>query len=140
MTMVAFSTPGFAEFAVLGVLALLIFGPDRLPDMARNAGQMIAKFKREASVTLDELKRAADLDELRGVADELRGVGSELRSSGTDLQRVGSDLNRSLSLSPGPDEAATSPASGPGDTGAPFDGAPFDEASFDEAPFDPDAT
>ncbi|HVL98980.1 MAG TPA: Sec-independent protein translocase protein TatB [Egibacteraceae bacterium] len=74
----AFSTPGFWELLTLAVLALLIFGPERLPGMARNAGRMIARFKREAAETLDELKRAAEIDELRGVADELRATGTEL--------------------------------------------------------------
>lgn len=123
MTLLAFNTPGFWEILVLGVLALLIFGPDRLPGMARNAGRMVARFKREASSTLEELKRAADLDELRGVADELRSAGSDLRSTGTDLQRAGADIKRSASLSGSP------PAVGSGDE--PADPAP---------PYDPDAT
>lgn len=120
MTTVAFSTPGFAELLVLAVLGLLIFGPERLPGMARNAGRMIARFKAEASGTLEELKRAAELDELRGVADELRHVGSDLRSSGTDLQRVGADLTRSVTAQPG----------APAQTGS----------ASEEPPFDPDAT
>lgn len=32
---------GLPEFAVLAVLALLVFGPDRLPDVARQAGRMV---------------------------------------------------------------------------------------------------
>lgn len=123
MNSVAFSTPGFMELLVLGVLALLIFGPDRLPGMARNAGRMISRFKREAADTLDELKQAADIEELRGVADELRSAGSELRSTGTDLQRAGADLKNTATL--GPSRPAAVEGSGA------EDGAP---------PFDPDAT
>ena len=75
------SAPGFWEWAFLAVLGLLIFGPERLPKMAQNAGQMIAKFKREAAGTLDELKAAAELDEFSGVARELRETGQDLRRS-----------------------------------------------------------
>jgi sec-independent protein translocase protein TatB len=78
---VAFSAPGMWEMVFLAVLALLIFGPDRLPGMARSLGRTISAFKREATSTLDELKRSADLDDIRDVADELRSTGSELRRS-----------------------------------------------------------
>ncbi len=74
---------GFGEIVGLLVLALLIFGPERLPGIARNAGRMIAQFKQEASNTLGELKRSADLEELRGVATDLRAQTSELKLTAT---------------------------------------------------------
>lgn len=75
------STPGFWELAFLAVLALLIFGPERLPKLARSAGQTIAALKREAAGTLDELKRAAELDDIAEVARELRDGADELKRS-----------------------------------------------------------
>lgn len=78
------NAPGFWEILFLGVLALLIFGPERLPKIAQSAGEMIAKFKREAAGTMDELKAAADLDEFTGVARDLRETTNDLRR-GMDL-------------------------------------------------------
>ena len=75
------NAPGFWEWIFLAVLALLIFGPERLPKMAQTAGEMIAKFKREAAGTFDELKAAAELDEFTGVARELRDTTDDLRAS-----------------------------------------------------------
>ncbi|HWH30550.1 MAG TPA: twin-arginine translocase TatA/TatE family subunit, partial [Mycobacteriales bacterium] len=57
----ALSAPGFWEWVFLAVLALLVFGPERLPKMAQSAGEMIARFKREAAGTLDELCRRLEL-------------------------------------------------------------------------------
>ena len=75
------NAPGFWEWLFLGVVALLIFGPERLPKMAQTAGQMIARFKREASGTLDELKAAAELEEFSDVARDLRSTSEDLRRS-----------------------------------------------------------
>ena len=36
---------GFPEFAVLAVVALLVFGPDKLPDVARQAGRMVRQLR-----------------------------------------------------------------------------------------------
>ena len=74
---------GFSEMLVVVVIALLVFGPDRLPELARNAGKAMARFRSEASKSVEELKRAADL---QGIADEIRGISKdvrELRSSVT---------------------------------------------------------
>lgn len=128
MSQLALSTPGFPEIVTLAVLALLIFGPDRLPGMARNAGRMIARFKSEASSTLDELKRAAEIDELRGVADELRSTGRELSTTGRDLRSTGSEVAQAATLTTG--------------AGARDRNAADRSASSPEVPppFDPDAT
>ena len=75
------NAPGFWEWLFLGVVALLIFGPERLPKMAQSAGEMIARFKREAAGTLDELKAAAELEQFSDVARDLRSTTEELRSS-----------------------------------------------------------
>ena len=78
------NAPGFWEWIFLAMLALLLFGPERLPKIAQSAGQMIAKLKREAAGTIDELKAAADLDEFTGVARDLRETTQDLRR-GMDL-------------------------------------------------------
>lgn len=69
---------GFPELVLLAVVALLVFGPERLPELARNAGRALAKFRSETSRSVDELKKAADLQdldrELRALSADVRGV------------------------------------------------------------------
>jgi sec-independent protein translocase protein TatB len=58
---------GLPEFAVLAILALLVFGPDRLPEVARQAGRMVRTLRQMAasarSQVADELgPEFADFD------------------------------------------------------------------------------
>jgi sec-independent protein translocase protein TatB len=47
---------GLLEFAVIAVIAIFVFGPDRLPDLARQAGRMARQVKRMANSARDELR------------------------------------------------------------------------------------
>lgn len=75
--------PGPQELLVIAVVALLVFGPDRLPELARNAAKIIGRFRSEVTSSVDELKRAAGAEgldeEWRAVAAELRGTRDQLR-------------------------------------------------------------
>lgn len=100
---------GFAELLVVVVIALLVFGPERLPELARNAGRFMARFRSEASKSVEELKRAADL---QGLDDDIRGISRdvrELRSSVTQslTGAGGQDAPRSADRPPPSDPEAT---------------------------------
>ncbi|MDF1603650.1 sec-independent translocase [Nocardioides sp. YIM 152315] len=47
---------GLPEFAVIAFVAVLVFGPDRLPDLARQAGRMVRQMRRLANNARDELR------------------------------------------------------------------------------------
>jgi sec-independent protein translocase protein TatB len=47
---------GLPEFAVIAFVAVLVFGPDKLPELARQAGQMVRKFRSVANAARDELR------------------------------------------------------------------------------------
>jgi sec-independent protein translocase protein TatA len=51
---------GPAEMLVIGVFALLVFGPQKLPEMARQFGRAIREFKKATSELTDELKLSVD--------------------------------------------------------------------------------
>ncbi len=48
--------PGFAELIVIAFVAIVVFGPDKLPELARQAGQMAAKVRNLANNARDELR------------------------------------------------------------------------------------
>jgi sec-independent protein translocase protein TatB len=47
---------GLAEMAVIAFIAVVVFGPDRLPDLAKQAGQMVRQARRFANAARDELR------------------------------------------------------------------------------------
>lgn len=47
---------GFAELAVIAFVAVLVFGPDRLPELARQAGQFVRKLRTLATAARDEVR------------------------------------------------------------------------------------
>jgi sec-independent protein translocase protein TatA len=55
-----FSLP---DIAVISVLALLLFGPDRLPSMMRQAGRFMREVQNTSASFVSEMERAADVEE-----------------------------------------------------------------------------
>lgn len=51
---------GPLEILVVGVIALIVFGPHRLPEMARSVGKAVAEFRRQASDLRDEFSSGLD--------------------------------------------------------------------------------
>ena len=47
---------GLPEMAVIAFVAVLVFGPDRLPELARQAAQFIKQMKRMANAARDDLR------------------------------------------------------------------------------------
>lgn len=47
---------GFGELVVLVFIAIVVFGPDKLPELARQAGQMVRKVRQFAVSARDELR------------------------------------------------------------------------------------
>ena len=76
--------PGFQELLVIGVIALLVFGPDRLPEVARTAGRTLAKLRAETQRNVAELKSMGEVQELE---KELKGLRNELRGTQQDVTR-----------------------------------------------------
>jgi sec-independent protein translocase protein TatB len=76
--------PGPQELLIIAVVALLVFGPDRLPEVARNAAKMLNRIRSETTRSVDELKRAAELEgldkEWKDIRAELKGTRDQLRS------------------------------------------------------------
>ena len=56
---------GFSELVVIGVVALIVIGPERLPKVARAAGLLYGRMQRYVSTVKSDISREIQLDELR---------------------------------------------------------------------------
>jgi len=60
---IAFGMPGPSEWIVILILALLLFGAKRLPELARGLGKSIKEFKRATSEVEDNIREAMKEEE-----------------------------------------------------------------------------
>jgi TatA/E family protein of Tat protein translocase len=58
------------DIAIVAGVALLIFGPKKMPELGRALGQGIGNFKKALTETADELKTAANTDATKPVQSE----------------------------------------------------------------------
>jgi sec-independent protein translocase protein TatB len=78
---------GFTELIVIGVVALLVVGPERLPKVARTAGHLYGRMQRYVSSVKADISREVELDELRKAGQSFRqqveSVASEAEQQAT---------------------------------------------------------
>lgn len=79
---------GFWELALIGVVALLIVGPERLPGVVRTVGHWLGKARhvlREAKNDLEREMKAHDIEALRDLQSDVQNAGKEFKRAASDL-------------------------------------------------------
>ncbi len=72
---------GFSELVVIGVVALVVIGPERLPKVARTAGHLFGRFQRYVSNVKADIAREMELDELRKFRSEFEDSARSIHNS-----------------------------------------------------------
>jgi sec-independent protein translocase protein TatB len=72
---------GFSEIVLIGVVALVVIGPERLPKTARTLGLLFGRLQRYVNEVKADINREMELDELRRLRKEVQGAAQELQQS-----------------------------------------------------------
>ena len=74
---------GFDKIALIGAVALIVIGPEKLPRVARTVGHMLGKAQRYVADVKAEVNRSIELDELKKMKSEFEGAARDVEQSVT---------------------------------------------------------
>lgn len=88
---------GFDKLMLIGAVALVVLGPERLPKVARTVGVLVGKAQRYVSQVQSEVNRSIELEELRKMkAGVEEAAGDFGRSMQTSLDEARDTLQTSV--------------------------------------------
>lgn len=74
---------GFSELMVIGVVALLVLGPERLPKVARTAGHLVGRMQRYVAEVKADINREVEASELKELKTTLTDAATSMQDSMT---------------------------------------------------------
>ena len=83
---------GLSKIALIGVVALIVIGPEKLPKVARTIGTLLGKAQRYVADVKAEVGRSMDLDELKKMKETMEGAARDVEAS---VQSNASDFEKS---------------------------------------------
>jgi sec-independent protein translocase protein TatB len=99
---------GFSELLVIGLVALIVIGPQKLPRVARTVGHLLGRLQRYVSDVKADINREIELEELRKMRDSMEKAASDVQSTvDAELSKTADELNRAAQGPQG--EAAQKP-------------------------------
>ncbi|NMM75670.1 Sec-independent protein translocase TatB [Acidovorax sp. SRB_14] len=72
---------GLSKMALIGAVALIVIGPEKLPRVARTVGTLLGKAQRYVSDVKAEVNRSMELDELKKMKDTVEGAARDVEQS-----------------------------------------------------------
>jgi len=82
---------GLSKMALIGAVALVVIGPEKLPRVARTLGMLLGKAQRYVSDVKAEVNRSMELDELKKMKSSVENAAQEVEQS---IQATGTDFEK----------------------------------------------
>ncbi len=102
---------GFSELMVIGLVALIVIGPERLPRVARTLGHLAGRLQRYVNDVKADINHEVELDELRKMRDTVHQAASGFESTvHSELNKTESELNQAAESAAGVSTAPIQPA------------------------------
>jgi sec-independent protein translocase protein TatB len=92
---------GFTELIMIGLVALVVVGPKRLPVATRTIGALLGRAQRYVNDVKSDIQRQVDLEELQKMKASMQNVGQEIQSGFQNVGQEISGVTQSLSDSVG---------------------------------------
>ena len=99
-----FDSISFTELLTILLIALVVFGPQRLPELARKAGEWAREIKRTAA----EFRRGLD-QEVGDLKKPFTEVKADLDKARDDLKAAGDEVKKSVEWVGPPPQVGPSP-------------------------------
>ena len=82
---------------VIGLVALIVIGPEKLPRVARTVGHLAGRLQRYVSDVKADINREIELDELRKMRGSMQQAAQEMQTSvQSELNKTEADLNKAV--------------------------------------------
>ena len=105
---------GFSEIVVIGVVALVVIGPERLPKTARTLGHLFGRLQRYVNDVKADINREMELEELRSLREQVKSAATDLQqtvsSAASDMQAGVRSVEQQLNDAGRDDTVASAPA------------------------------
>lgn len=86
---------GFDKLALIGAVALIVIGPEKLPKVARTVGHLLGKAQRYVADVKAEVNRSIELDELKKMKTQFEDAARDVeRSVNTEIQQASSEFEK----------------------------------------------
>jgi sec-independent protein translocase protein TatB len=85
---------GVSKIAIIGAIALVVIGPERLPGVARTLGTLLGRARSYVADVKAEVSRSMELDELKKMRDTVQGAARDVENT---IQSHTSDFEKSWS-------------------------------------------
>jgi sec-independent protein translocase protein TatB len=83
----------FPELIVIGIVALIVIGPEKLPQIARGAGRMLGQIQRYVNAIKTDINSELQLEDLQRLREELR---QSIQSGTSESYQVGQVIDHTL--------------------------------------------
>ena len=85
---------GVTKLAIIGGIALVVIGPEKLPGLAKTIGTLLGRARRYVADVKEEVSRSMELDELKKMKDTVESAARDVENS---IQTSASDFEKSWS-------------------------------------------
>ena len=105
---------GLSKMALIGAVALIVIGPEKLPRVARTVGTLLGKAQRYVADVKAEVNRSMDLEELKKMKDTVesaaRDVEQTVQTTASDFEKDWAETTAGLGSDSTPSSSTWEPA------------------------------